>query len=67
MLRYEVLKNRPDALRALTGLSREEFEDLYERFSPAWEGAEQKRSWLGKVVYDQWFNKKYSDPSGLVN
>jgi hypothetical protein len=24
-------------------------------------------SWLGKVVYDQWFNKKYSDPSGLVN
>jgi len=24
-------------------------------------------SWLGKVVYDQWFNKKYSDPAGLVN
>jgi len=24
-------------------------------------------NWLGKVVYDQWFNKKYSDPSGLVN
>jgi len=24
-------------------------------------------SWLGKVVYDQWFNKKYSDPPGLVN
>jgi hypothetical protein len=24
-------------------------------------------SWLGKVVYDRWFNKKYSDPSGLVN
>lgn len=23
--------------------------------------------WLGKVVYDQWFNKKYSDPAGLVN
>ncbi|MFN3705919.1 MAG: hypothetical protein ACK4WM_07990 [Thermoflexales bacterium] len=23
--------------------------------------------WLGKVVYDQWFNKRYSDPSGLVN
>jgi len=43
MLRYEVLKNRPDALRALTGLSREEFEDLYERFLPAWEEAEQKR------------------------
>ena len=24
-------------------------------------------SWLGKVVYDQWFNKEYSDPPGLVN
>jgi len=24
-------------------------------------------NWLGKMVYDQWFNKKYSDPSGLVN
>lgn len=24
-------------------------------------------SWLGKVVYDRWFNKKYSDPPGLVN
>lgn len=23
--------------------------------------------WLGKVVYDQWFNKKSSDPAGLVN
>ncbi len=24
-------------------------------------------SWLGKLVYDRWFNKKYSDPPGLVN
>jgi len=31
-------------------------------FSNPWDD-----SWLGKVVYDQWFNKKYSDPPGLVN
>jgi len=24
-------------------------------------------SWLGKLVYDHWFNKKYSDPPSLVN
>ncbi|MEW6233177.1 MAG: hypothetical protein AB1566_12800 [Chloroflexota bacterium] len=24
-------------------------------------------SWLGKIVYNQWFDKLYSDPSGLVN
>lgn len=24
-------------------------------------------SWMGKIVYDQCFDKKYSDPSGLVN
>jgi len=23
--------------------------------------------WLGKLVYNQWFNKLYSDPAGLVN
>jgi len=33
-------------------------------FSHRWAWSD---SWLGKVVYDQWFNKKYSDPSGLVN
>ncbi len=43
MIRYSDLKSYPEALRALTGLSREEFEDLYERFLSAWEEAERKR------------------------
>ena len=43
MLRYNILKSRPEALRALTGLSHEEFKDLYERFLPVWEEAERKR------------------------
>ena len=43
MLRYTILKSRPEELKALTGLSREEFEDLYERFVPVWEEAERAR------------------------
>lgn len=43
MLRCDILKRRPEALRALTGLSREEFEELCKRFLPVWEEAERKR------------------------
>jgi len=43
MLRYETLRRRPGAVKALTGLSRREFEELYERFVPAWEEAERER------------------------
>lgn len=43
MLRYENLKHRPAVLRALTGLSGEEFEALYERFPSAREEAERRR------------------------
>jgi len=43
MLRYETLRRRPGAVKALTGLSDGEFEALYERFVPAWEEAERER------------------------
>lgn len=43
MLRYETLKHRAEALRALTGLSLAEFEDLLQRFLLAWEEAERER------------------------
>ena len=43
MLRYETLRHRRGAIKALTGLSAEEFERLYERFVPAWEEAERVR------------------------
>jgi hypothetical protein len=33
-------------------------------FSHNWEWRD---SWLGKIVYNQWFDKLSSDPSGLVN
>jgi len=43
MLRYETLRRQRGGVKALTGLSIQEFEDLYERFVPAWEEAERER------------------------
>ncbi len=36
---YATLQGRPEALKVLTRVSREEFEDLYKRFLSAWEEA----------------------------
>lgn len=43
MLRYETLRRRPGGVKALTGLSIREFEELYRRFLAAWREAERER------------------------
>lgn len=43
MLRYERLRRRSQWIKSLTGLTRDEFEELLERFLPAWDEAERQR------------------------
>ena len=37
MFRYDRIRRRSQWVKSLTGLSREEFEELYARFEPAWD------------------------------
>jgi hypothetical protein len=43
MLTYNSLLKHPQAIKSLTGLSVAEFNELYERFAPAWDAAERQR------------------------
>lgn len=43
MITYEKLSKTPKAFRGLSGLTLNEFDDLYESFAPAWAEAEEKR------------------------
>src|SRR5215217_4501482 len=43
MLTYNILIKHPAAFKSLTGLKIAEFDELYERFAPAWQQAEAQR------------------------
>lgn len=43
MITYEKLAQRPSVFKSITGITLIEFEDLYQKFLPQWEQAEQKR------------------------
>jgi IS5 family transposase len=46
MISYEKLVKKPRVFKSITGLSMEEFEQLYQRFAPAW--VEHERQRLGR-------------------
>ena len=43
MITYEKLSKNPNAFKGLSGLTLDEFDELYESFEPAWLEAEEKR------------------------
>ncbi len=43
MLTYKKIAKHPSAFRSFTGLSRSEFDQLFNRFLPVWQAAEQER------------------------
>ena len=43
MIRYNTLSKQPRSFRTLTGISMQEFQQLFHEFEPLWEQSEQKR------------------------